>query len=199
MPKNILLYDDHPFVTESVASYLKKNTDVHVVNEIHTHADVYINLKMNNVDILVSDVLSDENAGFDLFEHVTKNYPNTKIVIYSSISNDFIIQSLLDIGVSTFVNKKETLEFLWQKIKEAFEKDNLKRQKAAPSVKLTSREKEIVSLLSKGLAAKEIANILGSSPNTINNQKNALLEKFNCLNSIDLVVKLSQMGLIGII
>ncbi|MBL0191897.1 MAG: response regulator transcription factor, partial [Saprospiraceae bacterium] len=77
---------------------------------------------------------------------------------------------------------------------------NKGKKKSKPSIpKLTKREKEISQLMAKGLAAKEIADILGSSPNTINNQKNRLLEKFECTNSTELVVKLAQMGLMGII
>jgi len=64
---------------------------------------------------------------------------------------------------------------------------------------LTSRERDIAMLLAKGCSSKEIAETLGLSQNTINNQKNAMLEKFNCINSVDLIVKLTQMGMIGIL
>ena len=65
-------------------------------------------------------------------------------------------------------------------------------------VKLTKKEKEIALLLAKGLSAKEIADLLSSSVNTINNQKNHLIKKFNCNTSPELVAKLFRMGYIKI-
>ena len=75
----------------------------------------------------------------------------------------------------------------------------IKTKNVVPNMYLTKREKEIAILLTKGFSAKEIAEVIGSSQNTINNQKNAMLEKFDCVNSTELIVKLSQMGLLGIL
>lgn len=61
---------------------------------------------------------------------------------------------------------------------------------------LTHREKEIVKYLAKGLAAKEIAVLTETAVNTINNQKKHLLAKFDCINTTELVSKLTQMGYI---
>ncbi|HMR90102.1 MAG TPA: response regulator transcription factor [Saprospiraceae bacterium] len=196
---NILVYDDHKFVTEAIFQFISKQNKANVTATCNTIDEVKEVMSKNKVDILVSDLLSNEDAGFTLIEFIFKNYPETKIIIYSSVTSEFIIDALLDMGVSKFVNKIDSLDVLWENIEEIYENIEPVHHKYYQSLRLTKREKEIVSLLSQGLAAKEIANILGSSPNTINNQKNALLEKFNCLNSIDLVVKLSQMGLIGII
>lgn len=196
---NILIYDDHNFVTEAIAQYITQHTDEHIVDRCHTVVDVKNSLRYNEVDILISDVLSDEDAGFSLFEYVVKKYPHIKIIIYSSISNKFIIQSLLDMGVSEVVSKKETIENLWFIIQKNLALHVTKTKNTSLPPKLTNREKEIVLHLAKGLSAKEIADTLGSSPSTINNQKNTLLEKYDCLNSTELVVKLSQLGLIGVL
>lgn len=196
---NILLYDDHNFVTEAVAQYLSRYPDIRIVAQCHNVADVIHNLKINEVDLLVSDVLSDEDAGFTIFNHTTQNYPKTKVVIYSSITNDFIIQSLLDMGISAVINKKVSIAILWEQIQKILLEGKTKTKKETTILKLTKREKEIASFLARGLSAKEIAESIGSSQNTINNQKNAMLEKFDCMNSTELVVKLTQMGLIGII
>lgn len=195
---NILLYDDHNFVTEAVANFISQQSDVDHVDRCHSIEEVKKNLQKYDVDILVSDVLSDEDAGFSLFEYVAKYHPDVRVVVYSSLSNKFIIDSLLEMGVFVVVNKKEPISVLWENILKTKSSLLASSKKNVTLVKLTNREKEIVTLLAQGLVAKEIAEILGSSPNTINNQKNTMLEKFDCLNSTELVVKLSQMGLISI-
>lgn len=196
---NILLYDDHNFVTEAIAQYIREHNNIFIVERCHTISEVMRCLETKDIDFIVSDVLSDEDAGFTIFEHVTKNYPKIKVVIYSSITNNFIIQALLDMGISCVVNKKESISTLWEHVEKIMLESKVKIKNVSSMMHLTRREKEIAALLAKGLTSKEIAETIGSSQNTINNQKNGMLEKFNCVNSTELVVKLTQMGLIGIL
>lgn len=195
----ILLYDDHSFVTEAIAKHITDHTNAEVVDQCHTIKDVMMSLRNNDVDILLSDVLSDENAGLTLFEHVTQNYPKISIIVYTSITNKFIIHSLLKMGIAEVVNKKEPIAVLLANIEKITKENQVIPNRAHQAVNLTSRERDIAILLAKGCSAKEIAEQLGTSQNTINNQKNAMLEKFKCVNSTDLVVKLTQMGMIGIL
>jgi DNA-binding NarL/FixJ family response regulator len=196
---HILIYDDHNFVTEAIAAYIRQQIDTCVIYKCHTVDEVIQNLEMHDVDFIVSDVLSDEDAGFTIFEHLTKNYPDIKVVAYTSITNPFITQSLFDMGVSAVVNKKTSIASLWEQIQKIVLDSKIKTKNVVPNMYLTKREKEIATLLTKGFSAKEISDAIGSSQNTINNQKNAMLEKFDCVNSTELIVKLSQMGLLGIL
>ena len=59
---------------------------------------------------------------------------------------------------------------------------------------LTPKEKDIVRYLARGMSAKEIAALTQSAVNTINNQKNHLLAKFECMNTTELISKLTLMG-----
>lgn len=195
----ILLYDDHSFVTEAIARHIYNYTNAQVVDQCHTINDVMMSLRKNDVDILISDVLSDENAGLTLFEHVTQNYPKISIIVYTSISNKFIIHSLLKMGIAEVVNKKESIAVLIATIEKIMKENRDLPKTTHQPLYLTSRERDIALLLAKGCSSKEIAETLGLSQNTINNQKNAMLEKFNCINSVDLIVKLTQMGMIGIL
>jgi DNA-binding NarL/FixJ family response regulator len=195
----ILLYDDHNFVTGAISAYIKEQIQGCCTLRCHTIEEAIHSLSMNEVNLVISDVLSDEDAGFTIFELLAKKYPHTKVVAYTSITNPFIIQSLSDLGVSAVVNKKESIENLWQIVRKIVLDTKVKSKNVTPVIYLTKREKEIADLLTKGLSAKEIADKLGSSQNTINNQKNAMLEKFDCVNSTELIVKLTQMGLIGIL
>jgi DNA-binding NarL/FixJ family response regulator len=195
----LLLYDDHSFVTEAISKFFAQKDEAIVIHSCHRISDTLEFLKNNEVDILISDILSDEDEGLTLFEKSLVMKPQLKIIAYTSITNEFVKSALLEMGVMTIVNKKEPIETLYEITLTEFDK-NKGKKKSKPSIpKLTKREKEISQLMAKGLAAKEIADILGSSPNTINNQKNRLLEKFECTNSTELVVKLAQMGLMGII
>lgn len=197
----IVIFDDHQFVIDSVVNHFKDKPEVEIIGT-STVSQGVLNIMTANpdVDILVSDVLTDEELGLSMFENLQHQGHRAKIVVYSSIMSDFVKQFLYDYGVVAIVNKRESLDQLWETVRLAYE--NTKRQ-ARPNTtaeppQLTPKEKEIARYLAKGLAAKEIAVLTDSSPNTINNQKNHMIEKFDCANSTELILKLIQLGYLKI-
>jgi DNA-binding NarL/FixJ family response regulator len=74
----------------------------------------------------------------------------------------------------------------------------VKSKNVSSLMKLNKQVKGKISLLTNGLSAKEIADLMATSVNTINNQKNTLLEKSDYTNITDLVIKLAHMGLISV-
>lgn len=61
---------------------------------------------------------------------------------------------------------------------------------------LTSREKEIIKLLSHGKNFNEMASILSLSPHTVNTHKRNILRKSKCNNTTELVARCIREGAI---
>lgn len=59
---------------------------------------------------------------------------------------------------------------------------------------LTPRERQVVSWLARGKTSKEIAQILGLSPRTIEDVRARLLKKFGVRNAALLLARLSDLG-----
>lgn len=194
----ILLYDDHILVTEAIASYIRNVDHKISIVQCQTTAAVKESVGEMIPDIFISDVLSPENAGLSLFHYFNQFYPSVKIIVYTSITNSYILESLINLGIFRVVNKSEKISTLWESVEETLKTQKTVTISDHPELILTIREKEVVEYLSKGMSAKEIAKLLGTSVNTVNNQKNELLARLNCNNSTDLVIKLTQMGFIGI-
>src|SRR5699024_11977913 len=57
----------------------------------------------------------------------------------------------------------------------------------APGKKLTKREKEIITLIAKGLTSNEIADKLYISPRTVDTHRSNLMEKLELKNIAELV------------
>jgi DNA-binding NarL/FixJ family response regulator len=62
---------------------------------------------------------------------------------------------------------------------------------------LTSREKEILLLISKGEISKVIADQLNISINTVNRHRQNILEKLNVNNSIEAVRTADALNLLA--
>lgn len=196
---NIVLFDDHSFVTDAMVLYFKDKSDVNV---LAAYQDSFAFLegiaKLKDVNIVISDVLTDEELGLTIFETLYKNYPEISTIVFSSIKSDFLIKNLKDLGVAEVISKKDGFDAIYDCIKriEHIKSKASTEEKIYPS--LTNKEKVIVDHLIKGIQAKEIAMLTNTSFHTINNQKNTLLEKYECNNTTELIVKLMRLGLISI-
>ena len=80
----------------------------------------------------------------------------------------------------------------YQKISVDLDDDNNSHH---PVEKLTSRQKEVLSLLSRGLSTKEIANILYTSPNTVRNHIQRILDKLQVHSRLEAVAYGRKNGL----
>jgi DNA-binding NarL/FixJ family response regulator len=191
----IVLYDDHPIVLEGLSNYFSQKENVEIVGKAATKSEVIALLESNEVDILISDVITDEELGLELFEEIQAMHIDTKVIVYSSLHGDLVHNFLYEYGVVAIVNKSKGFDELWQLVEVAYLTTEYKKKESdAPPPTLTPKEKEIAKYLARGLAAKEIAALTGNSVNTINNQKNHLLAKFDCMNATELISRLINMG-----
>ncbi len=192
----IALFDDHPLILEGLRSYFSQKENVEVVGIASKKADVLTLLEQNEIDILVSDVMTDEELGLELFEEIQSRNFITKVIVYSSLHGELVHNFLYEYGVVGIVNKSKGLDELWQLVELAFLTTEYKKKSSSdgPPPTLSPKEKEIAKYLSRGMAAKEIAALTQTSVNTINNQKNHLLAKFDSMNATELISKLTLMG-----
>ncbi len=77
---------------------------------------------------------------------------------------------------------------------------NLSKQDimSAPKIELTSREKEVLELLSTGYNSKEIGEKIFISSNTVEYHRKQLLRKTNSRNVAELIGKAYRTGLLKI-
>lgn len=74
----------------------------------------------------------------------------------------------------------------------------LPERPAALEEPLTSREREVLRLLSEGLANKSIAARLGISENTVKFHVNAIMSKLGAQSRTEAVVRAARLGLIAL-
>ncbi|MDQ1266556.1 MAG: hypothetical protein QG635_1708 [Bacteroidota bacterium] len=62
---------------------------------------------------------------------------------------------------------------------------------------LSNREKEILSLISKGMISRQIADKLFISVNTVNTHRQRIIEKLNVANTFEAIKYAGELGFIG--
>jgi DNA-binding NarL/FixJ family response regulator len=141
----IALFDDHPIVLEGLNHYFSKKEGVDVVGTARTKSEVLQLLASQPIDILISDVITDEELGLELFEEIQAGNFETKVVVYSSLQGELVHNFLYEYGVVAIVNKMKGLDELWQMVELAYLTTEYKKKSdGSPPPSLTPKEKEIV-------------------------------------------------------
>ena len=206
----VCLADNYPVVHFGVKSYFKDNIDIGIVANVGNFALVKDVLNTKDINVLVMDLdLNGLSSVYDV-KKILKEYPKTKVIIFSSLSEKIYAPNAIKMGVSGYVHKSEKLETLGISIirvnkGETILNDAIKKNLALIAKqnknerlyrKLSTREIEVLRYLSDGKKNNEIADILNLNEKTISTYKLRLLQKLNVTNLVDLVNKAKTLEIV---
>ncbi len=206
----VCLADNFPVVHFGVKSYFKDHSDISIVSNVGNFGMISEALKNKEIDILVMDLELDGFASIYELRAIIREYPNTKIIIFSSLPEQIYAPNAVKSGCSAYVHKTAKLEYLGQTIVKVSNglvvmsesvKKNLaliaKQNKSDRLYrKLSNREIEVLRYLSDGKKNNEISKILNLNEKTISTYKLRLLTKLNVTNLVDLVNKAKTLNIV---
>ena len=206
----VCLADNHPVVHYGVKSYFKDHDTISIIANVGNFLMVKDLLHTKEVDVLILDLELEGLSSIFEVKSILKNFPKTKIIIFSDLSEQIYAPNAIKAGVSGFLSKKEKLETLGQAIIKVHQgkviinetvKKNLaliaKQNKSERLYrKLSNREVEVLRYLSDGKKNKEIAKTLNLNEKTISTYKLRLLQKLNVTNLVDLVNKAKTLEMV---
>jgi DNA-binding NarL/FixJ family response regulator len=202
----ILIADDHDVVRRGIKSLIESRNEWQVCDEAQSGREAVAKAEERKPDIVVLDISMPELNGLEAARRIRKVSPNSEILILSMHYSDQLIREVLDAGVRGFVVKSdsgrdliialETLAnhkpFFTSKATEVM-LTNFQRPASLPipgemrSSRLTSREREIVQLLSEGKSSKEVASSLGISVKTADTHRANIMRKLEIHSVSELV------------
>lgn len=207
---NVCIADNFPVVHFGIKSYFKDHSDISIVSNIGNFSMIQDALKTKKIDVLILDLeLNGLSSIFDV-KAILKNNPNTKVIIFSGLSEQIYAPNAIKSGISAYVHKSEKLETLGiiiQKVShgDIVLSDSVKknlaligRQNKSERLyrKLSNREIEVLRYLSDGKKNNEISKILHLNEKTISTYKLRLLTKLNVTNLVDLVNKAKKLEIV---
>lgn len=206
----VCLADSHPVVHYGVKSYFKDHDTISIAANVGSFLMIRDILLTKEVDVLILDLEMEGLSSIFEVKSILKNFPKTKIIIFSDLSEQVYAPNAIKAGVSGFVSKKEKLETLGQAITKVNQgkiiidenvKKNLdliSKQKKSERLyrKLSNREVEVLRYLSDGKKNNEIAAILVLNEKTVSTYKLRLLQKLNVTNLVDLVNKAKTLEIV---
>ncbi|MDP5026911.1 MAG: response regulator transcription factor [Flavobacterium sp.] len=206
----ICIADSFPVVIEGLQSYFQGNENMEVIGAAKNLEALLSILDNKRCQILILEVELDGLSSVRDIKSLLKDYPETKIILFTRVSEQMYAPIAIKTGVSAYVSKNSSLKELETTIKKVMEgnivfSDAVKKSIAILSKgkkserlfkKLSTREIEVLRYLNDGKKNKEIAQILGLDEKTISTYKLRLLAKLNVTNLVDLLKKAKDLDII---
>lgn len=191
----IVIVDDHKMLAEGLSSMLADSGIAEVVGVAHSAMECRQSIPFWRPELVMLDVGLPDMSGVDYCKELKEQFPEIKILALSTHNEYAIVRQMMENGASGYLIKnamsKEVLEgiktvsagqtFLCHEI------DLLLKRPTSQTVWLTTRERELLRLITEGYTNNEIADKICLSPETIKGYRKNLLLKLGAKNTALLV------------
>jgi DNA-binding NarL/FixJ family response regulator len=207
-----LLADDHDIMRRGLRDILNTYEGWEVCGEASNGRDAVRMAEELKPDVVVLDLSMPELNGIEACRVIKKTLPNTEVLIYTLHETEQLIRKALTAGARGFVLKSDAevklveaidalsrhKPFLNSKASETLLESFIKNaDESEEDSLLTSREREIVQLLTEGRTNKEVASLLNISVRTVEAHRAAIMNKLGIDSLAELVHYAIRNNIIG--
>ncbi len=101
----VVSIDDNQDIRESFHDYFKSNTEISLVGTAENGIEGYELIKKDKPDVVILDIVMPKLDGLGLLEKLAEENINTKIIMYSAIGNDKVVQKTFSLGAQYYIMK----------------------------------------------------------------------------------------------
>jgi DNA-binding NarL/FixJ family response regulator len=206
----ILLADDHSILRKGVRMLLESQLDMEVVGEAKTGREAIDEAVRLKPDVVVMDVSMPELNGIEGTRQICAQLAQTQVLALSMHRDSVYVREILRAGARGYLLKESDDEDLLKAVRavargEAYLSPAIsdavltdyRRHVSNPVDLLTSREREILTMIADGKTNKDIANALNLSVYTVESHRGSVMDKLNLHNTGDIVRFALRNGLIS--
>lgn len=204
-PASILLVDDHPLLRKGLRQLIELEDELEVIGEVSSGSEALKMATEQSPDLIILDLNMHGMDGLETLKAMRNADVTSLIIMYTVSDNDEDVITAISHGADGYLLKDMDPDDLLEKIKEAVTGKMVisakltsilaqairkpeSSQRAALLVSLTSRELEILKLISKGLSNKLIARELDISDGTVKVHVKHLLKKLGLRSRVEAAV-----------
>ncbi|MDB5752993.1 MAG: putative response regulator, NarL [Ramlibacter sp.] len=202
----VALADDHVLVRSGVKALLDSVPGVTVVAEAGDGAELLDLLASEPVDVVLMDLSMPGMDGLSAIAHVRRQHPSTQILVLSMHGSADVVKRAATAGACGYITKEASNHELVQALRTVRATGSyftsavsLLLLQPAPreaSDDLTERQVEVLTLLARGKAAKEIGFELGLSARTVDVHRARIMKRLEMNNMAGLTRYALRKGLI---
>lgn len=201
----VLIVDDHPVVRAGLTSMLGTQPDISVVGFASSGEEALEILARSSIDILLLDLRMPGTNGIATLLAIKHQSIPVRAIVLTSYETDEDIYRAVHAGASGYLLKDTPLRKMLDAIHTVHAGNRYLPGHIASRLaermmrsNLTTRELEILKMLTKGLTNKQIGHALTISENTVRNHVNSIIEKLDVCDRTEAATTAIQRGIIDI-
>jgi len=223
-PYSVLLLEDEKPTRQHLVSVIEKTPHLTLFSEASNCSEAKASLELGKPDILIADINLPDGCGIDVIRYALDKYSDLEAMILTISGDEENVVNALEAGATGYLLKEQALDgigdavfslmrgetaisskvarFLLKRFKKEPPKTTLSthhhRNETNEKSSLTTREHEVLEMISKGLRYNEIADSLGISANTIRAHIRNIYRKMAVKSRSEAVFEASKLGIISL-
>jgi DNA-binding NarL/FixJ family response regulator len=204
----ILLIDDHPVVREGLSGMLAGQPDFEVVGQASDGSQgVSMNAELRP-DVILMDLRMPGMDGVTAIREINAAMPQTNILVLTTYDSDVDIVRAVEAGATGYLLKDTPREDLFRAVRAASNGESvlapavaarlMTRMRTPAEENLTSREIEVLELVSKGNSNKQVARSLHISTATVKTHLIHIFDKLAVKDRTSAVTVALEKGILSL-
>ena len=198
----VSIAEDLPEIRYSLERLIKEQPDMVLLSSFANAEEAIPHLPEQQPDIVIMDINMPGISGIDCIRKIKGNCPGTQFMIFTIYENDEKVFDALAAGASGYLLKKTPGDKIIEAIHELYHGGSPMSSQIARKVityfkektqqghaDLTSKENEVLLLLSKGFLYKELALQLHITLGTVTQHIHHIYEKLHVNNRTEAINK----------
>lgn len=201
----VMIVDDHFVVRSGLAASLELEDDLSIAAEAESGEAVLELYRSTRPDVVLMDLQLPGWNGIETTERLLEVEPGARVLIFSTFARDDEIQAALDGGAMGYLQKTAGRTELLDALRRVAAGERylapaiatrLAGLKLGPAI--TLREREILSLIAKGRANKDIAATLGIAEDTVKRHISNTLQKLGVSDRAQATAEAIRRGIVRV-
>jgi two-component system NarL family response regulator len=199
----VLIADDHVTVREGLAAIIGRQPDMAMVAEAATGKEAVQLWHQHRPDVGLLDLRMPELDGIQALAAIRRQQPAARLIVLTTFDTDQDVSRAIGAGAKGYLLKDAPREEMLDGIRRVHAGATVippalvaKLAAGVSSVPLTAREHEVLQLLARGCANREIAGRLFVSETTVKSHLRSLFSKLQVINRAEAIAVAAKRGLV---
>ncbi|RFU38610.1 DNA-binding response regulator [Actinomadura logoneensis] len=215
----VALVDDQELVRVGLRMVVDATPGIEVVGEAGSGGQAVRLVRELRPDVVVMDLRMPGMGGVEATEMISADVPSARVVVLTTYDEDANVYAALRAGASGFLVKDMALDDILNAVRVVARGDALlapavtrrlisdfaasggvrgRRPEPAALPGVTAREREVLTLVGRGLSNAELGERLHISPGTAKAHVASLLAKLGARDRVQLVIHAYESGLVAV-
>ena len=199
----VLSVDDHPLLSEGIATIINSQADMMVVSQAATGTEAIQQYRELQPDVTLMDLRLPDVSGIDAIIAIRTEFPEARIIVLTTFEGDVEIQRALQAGARAYLLKNMPPSEILEVIRQV----RAGKKRVPPEVaaqlaehmsdeELTPRELEVLRKIAEGNRNRDIAELLFISEETVKVHIKHIMDKLGAKDRTQAIAIAVRRGII---